>query len=365
MFVFGTRPEAIKMAPVIAKFKSDPSRYEVVVAVTAQHREMLDQVLDLFGIVPDHDLNIMKPNQSLADTTASAVKGLDGLMVEENPDLVFVQGDTTTTFVGALAAFYHKVPVAHIEAGLRTFDKFQPFPEEINRTLTSRIADINFAPTESSKNNLLREGVPPETVFVTGNTVIDALLDVAERPYDFGGELGEIFGNNDRRTILLTAHRRENHGKGMEDISRAVLRILKAHPETEILFPVHLSPHVRGPVFEILGGKERVHLIDPLDYEPFVHAMAHSYLILTDSGGVQEEAPSLGKPVLVLRNTTERPEAVDAGTVELVGTDVDRIVESASQLLDDPEKYEDMARNINPYGDGQASSRIFEIVGRS
>lgn len=362
MFIFGTRPEAIKLAPVISKFSEHTKNFKTVLVVTAQHRQMLDQVLRLFRISPDHDLDIMTDDQTLAQVTARALEGLDRILAQENPDLVFVQGDTTTTFIGALAAFYHRIPVAHVEAGLRTYDRYHPYPEEINRVMTSSLAELNFAPTQRSKENLLRENISPSKVFVTGNTVIDALLDVTAREYNLDGILAEIFARKERRKILLTTHRRENHGEPMQNICRAVLELLASFTDVEIVFPVHMSPRVRDTVFPLLEGHPRIHLIPPLEYQAFVNVMKNAHLILTDSGGVQEEAPSLGKPVLVLRETTERPEAVDAGTVKLVGTDSERIVAEAGRLLSDASAYQAMSRAVNPYGDGLASDRILNIA---
>ncbi len=350
------------MAPIINKFAEHTKSFKTVVVVTAQHRQMLDQVLRLFRISPDHDLNIMSHDQSLPQVAAKALKGLDGLLAQEHPDLVFVQGDTTTTFTGALAAFYHRIPVAHVEAGLRTYNRYQPYPEEINRVITSSLADIHFAPTARSKSNLLRENISPSKIFITGNTVIDALLDVANRKHHFEGILKRIFTNKRTRKILLTTHRRENHGNPMKVICHAILEILNKFNDVEVVFPVHMSPKVRETVYPLLESRPRIHLVAPLDYQAFVNAMKESYLILTDSGGVQEEAPSLGKPVLVLRETTERPEAVEAGTVRLVGTNYDRIVQEAERLLNDYAEYEAMAKAINPYGDGLASERIFQII---
>ena len=326
---------------------------------------MLDQVLQLFEIVPDYDLDIMAPNQDLFGVTNKALLGLEQVLKKEKPDLVLAQGDTTTVFVAALASFYLKIPFGHVEAGLRTYNKRHPFPEEINRQLASRMADLHFAPTEQSKQNLLQEGVDPATVHVTGNTVIDALFytknlmssGVDISPTGYQPSAG-------KRLILLTAHRRENFGDGMENICRAVLRVVKENPDVELVYPVHLNPNVQDPVNQYLAGQERIHLIKPLDYAPFVALMDSSTLILTDSGGVQEEAPSLGKPVLVLRETTERPEAVEAGTVKLVGTDVDKIVWEANRLLQDSNAYNAMTMAHNPYGDGHASERIVEVCER-
>jgi len=362
VFIFGTRPEAIKLAPVINKFSEHTKSFKTVVVVTAQHRQMLDQVLRLFRISPDHDLDIMTYDQTLAQVTAKALEGLDRILAQENPDLVFVQGDTTTTFIGALAAFYHRIPVAHVEAGLRTYDRYHPYPEEINRIMTSSLAELNLAPTQRSKENLLRENISPLKVFVTGNTVIDALLDVTAKEYNFNGILAEIFARKGTRKILLTTHRRENHGGPMENICRAVLELLACFPDVEVVFPVHMSPRVRNTVFPLLEAHPRTHLVPPLEYQAFVNAMKNAHLILTDSGGVQEEAPSLGKPVLVLRETTERPEAVDAGTVKLVGTDSERIAAEAGRLLNDTSAYQAMSKAVNPYGDGLASERILNIV---
>ena len=359
--VFGTRPEAIKMAPLVKLLEQD-ERINCRVVVTAQHREMLDQVLDLFAIEPAHDLDIMRPGQNLFNITGRALAGLGPVLAEERPDLVLVHGDTTTTFVAALAAYYLQLPVGHVEAGLRTGDRYSPFPEEMNRHLTGVLAELHFAPTGAAKSNLLREGVPQERIFVTGNTVIDALIGTV-RP-DFRFSLGSLaaldFGAN--RVLLVTTHRRENLGEPMREIHQALAEIVAAYPDVEIIFPVHRNPAVRGVAEEVLGGLDRVHLIEPLDYEPFVNLMAKSYLVLTDSGGMQEEAPSLGKPVLVLRNTTERPEAVDAGTVKLVGTSREAVLSETRRLLDEPAHYRAMATAVNPYGDGQASARILAAI---
>ena len=357
---FGTRPEAVKMAPVVKELERR-SEFESKVVVTAQHREMLDQVLDLFGIQPDYDLDIMRENQSLFDVTTRALEGLGPVIEAESPDVLLVQGDTTTTFAAALAAFYLKVPVGHVEAGLRTYDKRHPFPEEINRQLTTVLADFHFAPTRLSKENLLKEGVPEERIFITGNTVIDALLSVVRDDYEFEGEELKKVGKGGKRLVLVTAHRRENWGEPLEEICRAIKELSEAH-DIEIVFSVHRNPRVREAVGKVLNACERVHLVEPLDYEPFVQLINASYLILTDSGGIQEEAPSLGKPVLVLREVTERPEGVEAGTVKVVGRSSARIVKEASCLLDYPEAYEAMAKAVNPYGDGHASERIVEIL---
>lgn len=358
MTVFGTRPEAIKMAPLVKELQKHPDHFTCKVAVTAQHREMLDQVLDLFKIVPDHDLNIMLPNQTLYDVTVRALTGLQDVLAKEEPDMVLVHGDTTTTFVAGLAAFYRQIPVGHVEAGLRTGNKYSPYPEEMNRKLTGVIADLHFAPTATSRENLLREGVPPENIFVTGNTVIDALISTVKDDFHFAaGELEAIDYRN-KRVLLVTTHRRENLGEPLRNVYRALAKIINNYPDVEIVFPVHKNPKVRQVVNEVLGNVDRVHLVDPLDYEPFVNLQNKSHIILTDSGGLQEEAPSLGKPVLVLRDTTERPEAIDAGTVEMVGTDKDKVLAACRRLLDDREAYLRMANAVNPYGDGKASGRI-------
>ncbi|WP_414647940.1 non-hydrolyzing UDP-N-acetylglucosamine 2-epimerase [Desulfitobacterium sp.] len=362
MVVFGTRPEAIKMAPVVKALHKVSIPCQV--AVTAQHREMLDQVLALFKIRPDYDLNLMRAGQTLVDITTRALNGLAEVFAKAKPDLVLVHGDTTTTFVAALAAFYAHIPVGHVEAGLRTGDKYSPFPEEMNRKLTGAIADLHFAPTNTAKQNLLREGVAEAKIFVTGNTVIDALLNTARADYRFiDPELDSILEQEQgNRMILVTTHRRENLGEPMRQIYRAIANVLDNNPDTYIVFPVHKNPSVRKVVSEVLGQHERVHLIEPMDYEPFVNLMAKAHIILTDSGGIQEEAPSLGKPVLVVRDTTERPEAVEAGTVSLVGTSYERVVESLNKLLTDEKVFQAMAHASNPYGDGKASERIVQII---
>lgn len=357
--VFGTRPEAIKMAPLVKLLEKD-EEINCRVVVTAQHREMLDQVLSLFEIVPAHDLDIMRPGQSLFDITGRALGGLGPVLEEERPDLVLVHGDTTTTFVAALAAFYLQLPVGHVEAGLRTGNRYSPFPEEVNRSLTGVLAELHFAPTRTSRNNLLREGVAREQIFVTGNTVIDALLATVRPSYDFNGQ-GQALAGIDfdsRRVLLVTTHRRENLGEPMREIYRALAEITARYPDVEVVFPVHRNPAVRGVAEDVLGKLDRVHLVEPMDYEPFVNLMARSHLVLTDSGGMQEEAPSLGKPVLVLRNTTERPEAVEAGTVKLVGTGREAVLKETSRLLDEPDSYKAMSNAVNPYGDGRAAARI-------
>ena len=363
MTVFGTRPDAIKMSPVVLELQRFPEKVKVVIAVTGQHREMLHQVLDVFHIKPQYNLDIMRPKQSLAEITTRSLEGLEGIIIRERPDIVLAQGDTTTTFAASLAAFYNKVAVGHVEAGLRTDNKYDPFPEEMNRRLTTVLADLHFAPTPAAKKNLLAEGIPASRIYVTGNTVIDALLSVAET----SSEIPDIPGlgkmNLDgRRMILVTAHRRENWGEPMRRICIAIRSIVEAFPDTEVVFAVHKNPIVRDIVFKELGGAERVHLIEPPDYVPFVHLLKKAHLILTDSGGVQEEAPALGKPVLVMRKTTERPEGVEAGTAALTGTESDDVFQAAAKLLTDQNAYNNMARAINPYGDGSASVRIREAL---
>lgn len=350
--VVGTRPEAIKMAPVILELNKIPS-IDCRVLATAQHRQMLDQVLDVFGIQADIDLDIMRPNQKLTTLTARLLEQLDRVMEEEKPDAVLAQGDTTTVMTVALASFYHKVPFGHVEAGLRTGDINNPFPEEMNRVVAGRLARWHFAPTESSKQNLLKERVLEEEVNVTGNTVIDALLGVKDRDVSIPVEL-----DSDKRLILVTAHRRENFGLPLREICRAILALVSANPDVEILYPVHPNPNVKSVVEEMLGGHAQIKLCPPLDYLPFVAAMKRADFILSDSGGVQEEAPALGKPVLVLRNETERPEAVEAGVVKLVGPNYDEILRNAQRLLDDQDFYQSMARGVSPYGDGRAAERI-------
>lgn len=369
--IFGTRPEAIKMAPVIQELARHSDSFQSRVCVTAQHREMLDQVLNLFGIVPDYDLDIMKSGQSLFEVTGAVLQGLKGILESERPDWVLVHGDTTTTMAAALAAFYCKIRVGHVEAGLRTRNKFAPFPEEVNRRIAGVIADFHFAPTETSRDNLLQDGVTAGTIFVTGNTVVDALLAISGKIQDDSDvrvalEKQLPFLALERKLILVTGHRRENFGGGFESICHALADIAERYPDVDILYPVHLNPNVRNPVNRILGGKDfgNIHLVEPVDYLPFVYLMTRSHIIITDSGGVQEEAPSLGKPVLVMRETTERPEAVAAGTVRLVGTDRDRIVAETAHLLDDEEAYRSMTRTHNPYGDGQAAKRIVDVLSK-
>ncbi|KUO69921.1 MAG: UDP-N-acetyl glucosamine 2-epimerase [Desulfosporosinus sp. BRH_c37] len=363
MVVFGTRPEAIKMAPVIQALRQKASIL-CQVTVTAQHREMLDQVLNLFEIIPDFDLNLMKHGQTLTDITIRALDELREVFQRELPDLVLVHGDTTTTFVASLAAFYCQIPVGHVEAGLRTGNKYSPFPEEINRKLTSVLTDLHFAPTETAKRNLLLEGVEPEKIFVTGNTVIDALLATVKPKYSFlDPHIQTILKQGSAaRMILVTTHRRENLGEPMRQIYQALHKTLEIFPDTYVIFPVHKNPEVRKVVTEVLGTHPRINLVEPMDYEPFVNLMARSHLILTDSGGIQEEAPSLGKPVLVVRDTTERPEAIGAGTVSLVGTEYDSVLMELKRLLSDQEAYQKMEMASNPYGDGYASDQIAEII---
>ena len=362
MTVFGTRPEAIKMCPLVLEMQKYPDFIEPIVAVTAQHREMLDQVLQLFAIKPDYDLNIMTAGQTLYDVTGRALAGLKDVLAEAQPDMVLVHGDTTTTFVGALASFYAQIPVGHVEAGLRTGNKFSPYPEEMNRKLTGAIADIHFAPTSTSKNNLLKENIDPAAIVVTGNTVIDALQTTVKADYRFtdSGLQKALAGG--KRLILVTTHRRENLGEPMRHVYQALRKVLENHPDVEAIFPVHKNPKVREIVDEELGKLAQVHLIEPLDYEPFANLMAKVDIVLTDSGRIQEEAPALGKPVLVLRDTTERPEAVDAGTVKLVGTAYDDVLRETSLLLDDSKYYQSMAEAANPYGDGRACERIIRKI---
>lgn len=361
MTVFGTRPEAIKMAPLVKRLNAEEG-VESVLCVTAQHREMLDQVLELFELVPDYDLNIMKPNQTISQITSNALMGLEEVLKKEQPDGVLVHGDTTTTFAAALAAFYQQIKVGHVEAGLRTYDKYSPYPEEMNRVLTGHIADFHFAPTERNKNNLLRENVKEENIFITGNTVIDALHEVAGKPYEFEDETLKNIDFDGRRVITVTCHRRENLGENMEHIFGAVRMIAEEFDDVEVVYPVHLNPKVREIAGRVLDGMDRVHLIEPLQYQPFVNLMAKSYFIITDSGGMQEEAPSLGKPVLVVRKETERPEAVEAGTVKLAGVEKDTIYSMSRELLVDRAAYDAMAHAANPYGDGRACERIVDIL---
>jgi UDP-N-acetylglucosamine 2-epimerase (non-hydrolysing) len=364
--VFGTRPEAIKMAPLVKHLETVPG-IQSRVCVTAQHRQMLDQVLELFEIRPDHDLNVMRPGQDLYSITSEILLSIRSVYEHERPDVVLVHGDTTTTFAASLAAFYQRIAVGHVEAGLRTGNMYSPWPEEANRKLTGALARLHFAPTHTSRDNLLRENVPAEHIVVTGNTVIDALLSVQAklaRSKPLTESLAKIFPflRPDSRLLLITGHRRENFGDGFERICEAIARLARRYPAMDLVYPVHLNPNVQDPVNRLLSDISNVHLIEPLDYLPFVYMMTRSTVILTDSGGVQEEAPSLGKPVLVMRDTTERPEAVDAGTVRLVGTDVEAIVNGVALLLDDPVAYERMSYAHNPYGDGQACARISQAL---
>lgn len=367
--IFGTRPEAVKLAPVIRALEKRPDRFQSRVCVTAQHRQMLDQVLKVFDIRTDHDLDIMKPDQDLFDITCGVISGLKKVLEREQPDIVLVQGDTTTAMAASLAAFYARTRVGHVEAGLRTGNKYAPYPEEMNRRVAGVIADLHFAPTEGARNNLLREGVPPGGITVTGNTVIDALLSAADMlrtqtAVREGIERTFSFLDPRKRLVLVTGHRRENFGEGFENICRALVEIGRAFPDVEVLYPVHLNPNVQEPVRRVLGAGNlrNIHLVEPVDYLPFVYLMERSYLILTDSGGIQEEGPSLGKPVLVMRRTTERPEGVDAGTARLVGTAKDAIIAGVSELLTDRNAYEAMARAVNPYGEGHAAERIIACL---
>jgi len=359
--VFGTRPEAVKMAPVVKALAQDGA-FDARVCVTAQHREMLDQVLELFQIVPDYDLDIMQAGQGLSDITCRVLKGLEPVIKAFNPEMILVHGDTTTTFSAALAAYYQGVRVGHVEAGLRSFDKFSPFPEEMNRCLTGRLADLHFSPTVQNVQNLINEGIDEKAILKTGNTVIDALLSVIRPDYAF--DVPELQGIDyeNKKVILLTAHRRENLGAPMHAIFSAVRQVVDRFPEVELIFPMHKNPAVREIAAEHFEGSSRIHRIEPLDYEPFAHLMSKSWLILTDSGGIQEEAPALGKPVLVLRRETERPEAVEAGTVKLAGVEAEEIIAMCEALLTQPEAYQAMANAVNPYGDGQASKRIVNRI---
>ncbi len=361
MTIFGTRPEAIKMAPVVKALEAAEDM-ESIVTVTAQHREMLDQVLHLFSITPDYDLNIMSQGQTLYDVTCKALLGLQGVLKEAKPDVVLVHGDTTTTFVGALAAFYEGIPVGHVEAGLRTGNIYSPFPEEMNRKLTGAIGTYHFAPTSTSESNLLKENINPAHLYVTGNTVIDALQTTVQTDYTFKEELLNQIDYINNKVILVTTHRRENLGDPMRNVYEAIRDIINEQADVEVIFPMHRNPKVRNIVQDVLGHMDRVHLIEPLEYEPFANLMARTYLIMTDSGGIQEEAPSLGKPVLVLRDTTERPEAVEAGTVKLVGTDKESVYRTATELIVNKGAYLAMSNAVNPYGDGLASDRIVQAL---
>jgi len=361
MTIFGTRPEAIKMAPLV-KEREKTDGIKSVVAVTAQHRQMLDQVLSLFEITPDYDLNIMKDRQTLVGIVTGALSGLDEIMKSEKPDIVLVHGDTSTTFVGALAAFYNQVSVGHVEAGLRTYDKYSPFPEEMNRKLTGQMTDMHFSPTAKNKNNLLKEGMNEDDIYITGNTVIDALKTTVRDDFKFSDETLRNLDFNKKRVILVTAHRRENLGEPLKNICEALREIATTYKDVEIVYPIHLNPAVREVAFSILSGLDNVHLIEPLDVEELHNAMNRCYMVMTDSGGIQEEAPSLKKPVLVLRTETERPEAVEAGTVKIAGVEKDNILALAKELLDDENAYAKMARAANPYGDGTASKRIVQAI---
>jgi len=365
LIIFGTRPEAIKMAPLVKEFLKLPKKFETKVCITAQHREMLDQELDFFEIKADYDLDLMKPNQNLYSLTGDIINGLKPVLEEFKPDYVFVHGDTTTTMASSIAAYYSGAKLCHVEAGLRTHNKWSPFPEEMNRQITGRISDIHFAPTKASKDNLLQENIKSELIVVTGNTVIDALFQSVGKVLDIeDSEIDSLkkIVDTSKKLILVTGHRRENHGQGFINICRALKQIAKENPASQIIYPVHLNPNVQKPVYELLGIEANIHLIAPLSYPSFVWLMNKSYLIITDSGGVQEEAPSLGKPVLVMRDTTERPEAVDAGTVILVGTNTEKIVNETNKLLNNTAHYNNMSSLHNPYGDGKACERIVEFV---
>ena len=374
MLVFGTRPEAIKMAPLVQEFRKHPDQYETLVCVTGQHREMLDQVLNIFGIIPDYDLNIMKPGQDLYDVTARILSGMRDILTRTQPDVLLVHGDTTTSMAVALAAFYQQIPVGHVEAGLRTHNIYSPWPEEMNRQITGRIATYHFSPTPLSRENLLREGIDKSRILVTGNTVIDALYAVVNKMKDdvplqlslekelkaAGYDTGRLVTEEGRRLVLITGHRRENFGDGFLHICRAIKMLSEKYPDVDFVYPMHLNPNVRKPIKDIFGEncQSNLFFIEPLEYLSFVYLMEKSHIVLTDSGGIQEEAPGLGKPVLVMRDTTERPEALEAGTVKLVGTDYDKIVSEVSSLLDDAQYYEKMSQAVNPYGDGKACERI-------
>lgn len=360
--VFGTRPEAIKMAPLVKELKSRENEFESFVCVTAQHRQMLDQVMDIFGIRADFDLNIMQSGQTLSDITARAMKGIEDVINTAKPDIVLVHGDTTTTFAGALAAFYSRTKIGHVEAGLRTYDKYSPYPEEMNRCLTTYLADLYFAPTKNNEQNLIKETVDPSKIFITGNTVIDAMKTTVKENYTFSDPCLASLDLSDKRVILVTAHRRENLGEPLKNICRAILRTVEAFSDVHVVYPVHLNPLVQNTAKEILGNHPRIHLIAPLDVCELHNLMERAYMVMTDSGGLQEEAPSLGKPVLVLRNETERPEAVSAGTVKIAGTNEDNIAALAATLLSDQNEYEKMSKAVNPYGDGLASRRIADAI---
>lgn len=364
MLVFGTRPEAIKMAPLVKAFESDPAHFETVVCVTGQHRELLDQVLDIFHIVPQYDLNIMKAGQDLYDVTSRVMLEMRSVLDVEKPDVVLVHGDTTTSMAAALAAFYQQIPVGHVEAGLRTHNIYSPWPEEMNRQLTARIATWHFTPTSLGKSNLMTEGIDEDKIFITGNTVIDALHLIVEQQ-----NIRTDVASDGKRMVLVTGHRRENFGEGFRQVCRAIKDLATQYPDVDFIYPVHPNPNVRKAILEVFGITDLVEsktgnlkFVNPLDYVSFVELMAKAYIVLTDSGGIQEEAPGLGKPVLVMRDTTERPEALDAGTVKLVGTDYDKIVSEVSTLLDDAEAYRAMSKAVNPYGDGQACQRILNVL---
>ncbi|MEN8408154.1 MULTISPECIES: non-hydrolyzing UDP-N-acetylglucosamine 2-epimerase [Acinetobacter] len=370
LLVFGTRPEAIKMAPLALKLQQNTQEFETKVCVTGQHRQMLDQVLELFDLKPDFDLNLMKPGQTLSDVTSGVLKGLEQVFEQWIPDIILVHGDTATTFAASLAGYYHKIKIGHVEAGLRTGDLYSPWPEEANRKLTGVLANYHFAPTDSSYQNLIKENVKPETIIVTGNTVIDALLQVKDKVEKNQKLIDKFeqkfnFLDKSKKLVLVTGHRRENFGQGFLNICAALANLAKRYSDIQIVYPVHLNPNVQKPVNELLSGIDNIFLIDPQDYLPFVYLMNRSYLILTDSGGIQEEAPSLGKPVLVMRDTTERPEAVEAGTVRLVGTDVNTIETAVSELLEDTSLYNAMADAYNPYGDGTACQQIIDFLKRN
>ena len=360
MSVFGTRPEAIKMAPLV-KALAEREHFESICCLTGQHREMLDSVMEIFKLKGDYDLNIMQKQQTLSSITTRAILGMETVLQEAKPDLILVHGDTSTTFAGALAAFYQQIPVGHVEAGLRTYDKYSPFPEEMNRTLVGDIAELHFSPTTANAENLKKEAIKGE-IFITGNTVIDAMKTTVREDYRFSTEILNELDFENRRVIVLTCHRRENYGKPMHDILSAVRKLVEAHPEIEVVYPVHLSPAVRQCAQEELGGMDRVHLIDPVDVEEMHNLMARCYFVMTDSGGLQEEAPAMGKPVLVLRKETERPEAVAAGTVKLAGVEHEEVLRLATELLEDPALYARMAHAVNPYGDGEACGRIADAI---
>lgn len=361
MTVFGTRPEAIKMAPLIKQLE-ECEKTQSIVAVTAQHRQMLDQVLEMFDITPDYDLDIMKQGQTLSQITTRVIEGLEDVIKKADPDIVLVHGDTTTTFAGAIAAFYAQKKIGHVEAGLRTYDKYSPYPEEMNRRLTGQLADLHFSPTIKNKNNLLKENINEDNIFITGNTVIDALKTTVKDDYKFEDEVLANLDFENKKVIVMTAHRRENLGKPLQNICEAVREIVLAHPDVELVYPMHMNPAVRNTAKAILGGIDRVHLIEPLDVQELHNAMDRCYMVMTDSGGLQEEAPSLGKPVIVLRSETERPEAVEAGTVLMGGIEKDNIVKLAHMLITDADAYKKIAHTANPYGDGRASERTVDAI---